>query len=58
MTNRLRRVTGGLSQEQLASLPLEILEARARYIKDTDAEIQIIRDTFPALWHPRKWYAE
>jgi hypothetical protein len=58
MTDTLRHLRGGLTTEQLASLPPEILEARARYIKDTDAEIQIIRDTFPALWHPRKWYAE
>ena len=42
MTNPLlRRVSGGLTIEQIASLPLEIQKARLQYIHDTDEELEV-----------------
>jgi hypothetical protein len=42
MTNLLlRRIRGGLTTEQIASLPLEIQKARLRYIHDTDEELEV-----------------
>ena len=59
MSNRLlRRIRGGLTPEQIALLPLELQEARLRYITETDDELLSIQATFPPKWHPRKWYED
>lgn len=47
MPNQIRRVRGGLTSEQLAQLPSDVLEARAGYLRETDAEIETLRAIEP-----------
>jgi len=42
-----RRIPGGLTPEQLAALPFDILQARAAYLNETDAELHALHEIEP-----------
>ena len=42
-----RRIPGGLTPEQLAAVPLDILVARAAYLDETDGELHTLYEIEP-----------
>ncbi len=49
-----RRIHGGLTTDQLATLPLDVLKARADYLAETDAELHELHEIEP----PRRYEGE